>query len=500
MSNIHISGLGLQDRNYNSFGQYSVPVVDGVTGSPAVFRIMGGLVTSGGDSFTHGDAAPFMFGTDGKLLVDTELTLSGVEINNIKVYSTDGSTGNVKYGKVDSNGVVYINPWNGTQGATTIDNTAQSGTPALINIGGVAVSGVQTYANNDAAIMQMDTSGRVMTRSLLWDTVNTAEVKTPNGSAFLYGLHTMPARYMATIPSMTDTYSSPLLLGSKGQLLTNIYDGTAQLTLGTATVKTLPCAVHDGTTLATVTTGTIKALNVAISDGTTQPTVTTGTIKGLNTVISDGTTVPTVGTGTQKGLYTHLTDGTTIATVTSGTIKGLNAVISDGTTQPTVTTGTIKGLNVVLSDGTTAPTVTTGTIKSLNVAINDGTTQAVVDTSSTGLLVTNRQNVTAVAPAALDLTAALEADRTWTSTFTKAWEISRIQILFSTAQSRNITIYNYDGTNLFTEHADTGDTSLTYVYPAQYAWFGTATDEIRIVFSQALAACTATIRVIYKDA
>jgi hypothetical protein len=56
-----------------------------------------------------------MFGTDGKLLVDTELTLSGVEINNIKVYSTDGSTGNVKYGKVDSNGVVYINPWNGAQ-------------------------------------------------------------------------------------------------------------------------------------------------------------------------------------------------------------------------------------------------------------------------------------------------------------------------------------------------------------------------------------------------
>ena len=108
--------------------------------------------------------------------------------------------------------------------------------------------------------------------------------------------------------------------------------------------------------------------------------------------------------------------------------------------------------------------------------------------------------VTAATSTALDLTSGTVGNRTFTTTFSQAWEISRIQILFSTTVPRDITISNFDGTNLFTENSDTGDTSLTYVYPAQYKWIGTATDEVRLVFSQTLTACTATIRIIYKNA
>jgi len=120
--------------------------------------------------------------------------------------------------------------------------------------------------------------------------------------------------------------------------------------------------------------------------------------------------------------------------------------------------------------------------------------------SKRNLVVTNEQGVASVSSSAIDLTEAAQADRRFETTFSAAWEISRIEIKFSTAQSRDITIYNYDGTNLFTENSDTGDVSTAYLYPAQYNWFGTATDEVRIDFSQAAGACTAIVRVVYRGA
>ena len=324
-----------------------------------------------------------------------------------------------------------------------------------------------TYSDNDAAPVLLDANGRIVLASDIQigavelkdgDSDTRADIHTDNTAAFGAGLSVVPGHYLATPATITDTYTSPILLGSKAQVLTNIYDGTTTLALTTGTTKTIPVSINDGTTMAEVLASTHDALKTAI------------------------------------------TDGTNIAAVGTGTTKALLASLHDGTTLITFGTGTTKNVPVGLNDGTTGITFGTGTVKTVPCAINDGTTTAVVDTTSTGLLTTQRQNVTALAPAALDLTAVAEGDRTFTSTFSKAWEISRIQILFSTAQARDITISNYDGTNLFTERTETADTSLTYVYPAAYNWFGTATDEIRIVFAQTGGACTATIRVIYRDA
>ncbi len=45
--------------------------------------------------------------SDGKLMVDTELTLTGVTIDNVKVFSTDGTVANAKYAKVNASLIPY---------------------------------------------------------------------------------------------------------------------------------------------------------------------------------------------------------------------------------------------------------------------------------------------------------------------------------------------------------------------------------------------------------
>jgi len=157
------SGLASsRDRHLNSFFQDNLVIGDATrTGSPAIGRIVGGLCQSGVPTYANGDGVSFQFNTKGELKVDTELTVSGVEINNIKVYSTDGTVANTKYGKIDANGVVYINPWNGAQGAVVIDDTAQSGTPAFVNVGGEYRSSGTVYTDGDATVLQTDLNGYV---------------------------------------------------------------------------------------------------------------------------------------------------------------------------------------------------------------------------------------------------------------------------------------------------------------------------------------------------
>ncbi len=150
------SGMTLSDRKYNSFGQYNVPITDVQgTGSPVVFQLAGGRVTSGGDAFAHNDASPFLFNEQGQLIVDTEITLSGAEINNIKVYSTDGTVANTIYGLVDANGVVY-------------SNIAQIGSTVTNVNGGNRDAGTQTItlADNDPAVVDLKAiSGLNFTRN-----------------------------------------------------------------------------------------------------------------------------------------------------------------------------------------------------------------------------------------------------------------------------------------------------------------------------------------------
>ena len=119
--------------------------------------------------------------------------------------------------------------------------------------------------------------------------------------------------------------------------------------------------------------------------------------------------------------------------------------------------------------------------------------------SKRNLVVTSEQQVGAVTSATLDLTDVAAANRRFDTTFTKPWKVSAIYIVFSTAQARDIAISHNDGTNLFTLSSDAGDTSLTYIFPPNFEYFGTATDEIRVQFSQAGGACTADVRIVYEE-
>lgn len=69
-------------------------------------------------------------GTNNRLCVDTELTISSVTIANIKVYSTDGTAANAKFGKVESDGTLVTRETNTyanmTHTAVTIGNTSTS--------------------------------------------------------------------------------------------------------------------------------------------------------------------------------------------------------------------------------------------------------------------------------------------------------------------------------------------------------------------------------------
>ena len=105
-----LSGTGLRDRNFNSFFQDNLPVTDANhTGSPAIGRVVGGVAVSGTPTYANYDGVPFTFTTDGRIRTDTELEVSGVEINNIKVYSTDNTSANSRYGLIDGSGVVFMN-------------------------------------------------------------------------------------------------------------------------------------------------------------------------------------------------------------------------------------------------------------------------------------------------------------------------------------------------------------------------------------------------------
>lgn len=96
MESNNITGLTLTDRKYRSFGQEGVPSYEG---SP-VFQLGGGIFTTGGFAYSHLDAVPFHFTSDGKLMTDTELEVSGVVIGNVKTFSTDNTAPNAAYGKI----------------------------------------------------------------------------------------------------------------------------------------------------------------------------------------------------------------------------------------------------------------------------------------------------------------------------------------------------------------------------------------------------------------
>jgi len=99
------SDLKLQDRSWDNY-QHEDSAWAGRTAKP-VLSLAGGVYRSSLPTYTDGDAAVLHFTSDGKLMVDTELEITGVTINNVKVFSTDNTAGNTKYAKVNSNAVPY---------------------------------------------------------------------------------------------------------------------------------------------------------------------------------------------------------------------------------------------------------------------------------------------------------------------------------------------------------------------------------------------------------
>ena len=107
------------------------------------------------------------------------------------------------------------------------------------------------------------------------------------------------------------------------------------------------------------------------------------------------------------------------------------------------------------------------------------------------------QNVIAGTSAALDLTS---VTRTYTRAFTKAFKVAYVLINFTTGQSRDITISLNDGVASYALLTDTGDTTNgAYIWVPTFNLIGLSTYTIITTFSQTLAACSATVKVVSED-
>lgn len=96
------------DKQMDSIGIHKQAKVNGQVDYG---RIVMGQYNSTEPTLTDGQRAYLLLNEKGHLKVDTELDLhtDNVTINNIKNYSTDGTSANVVYGKADSDGTVNIN-------------------------------------------------------------------------------------------------------------------------------------------------------------------------------------------------------------------------------------------------------------------------------------------------------------------------------------------------------------------------------------------------------
>lgn len=131
------SGYKPADRRKFSYGQ---------TGSiheltHPIVHIGGGIVLSGADNFAFASGAitPFTFDNQGRIRTDTQLVLSG---------------GDVEIGAVEIKGGT-----NDYRVDTQINNDPVVGSPIFIPIGGTYYSGTQTYTNGDAVVAQFNEQG-----------------------------------------------------------------------------------------------------------------------------------------------------------------------------------------------------------------------------------------------------------------------------------------------------------------------------------------------------
>lgn len=108
---------------------------------------------------------------------DTELTLTGVTIDNVRVFSTDGAVTGCNYAWLFTNAQdlsTVTERWQGFGGydATAdmfrafpivLDDSAMPATPAMVPVGGEYRAAVTTYADGDATVLQTNVNGALRT-------------------------------------------------------------------------------------------------------------------------------------------------------------------------------------------------------------------------------------------------------------------------------------------------------------------------------------------------
>jgi len=150
---------GLSGRKYASL------VEDNKTAAEADIntahgQVAAGIYTSSDPTLANNDFGFLRLTSDGKLMVDTELTIDGgsLHIDNMFVYSTDNTPANARYGDIDANGYVSVNVM--SMSGVVTDDSAQAATPQMINVGGEYRSGAPTtYTDGDATIFQTNMNG-----------------------------------------------------------------------------------------------------------------------------------------------------------------------------------------------------------------------------------------------------------------------------------------------------------------------------------------------------
>jgi len=94
----------LNDKKYSSMyqdGEVSTTKEEWANG-------MAGKFTSADPSLSNNEWSFLRLTADGKLMVDTELTVTGLTIDNIYTYSTDNTPANARYATVDGDGHVQV--------------------------------------------------------------------------------------------------------------------------------------------------------------------------------------------------------------------------------------------------------------------------------------------------------------------------------------------------------------------------------------------------------
>lgn len=183
-------GHDLNDKRWNNLveDQETALIVPG--DSNPTGSIIAGVYRSTLPTYTDGDAVIPHFSDDGRLMVDTELTLDGsVVINNlggaaahdaavagnpvligVEAKDFDGSAlpndvdeGDVVRLAASQYGVGYtmLTSEDGSTSPQISDDSAQIATPTMLNVGGEYRSSATTYTDGDATILQSDVNGNL---------------------------------------------------------------------------------------------------------------------------------------------------------------------------------------------------------------------------------------------------------------------------------------------------------------------------------------------------